>query len=233
MFGSDPAGPILMSLPAGEPAAGPWCGVRIPELMRLVYDAGGGPTGRPFVLAVDGRGGSGKTTLAECLHRAAVRSAIVHTDDLAWNEPLFAWGHLLANVLEPLRSGDAVRFRPPAWDEHARDGAIEVPADLDLVIVEGTGASQRAAAPLMDAVIWVQADFAEAERRGIERDVVTGANGDREQATAFWRDWMTSELRFLGEQRPWERASLIVAGTFTIALDTEQWAIASPPPVET
>jgi len=220
---------MAMALPAGEPAAGSWQAVRTSELMQLVAAAARVPSGRPRVLAVDGRGGSGKSTLAERLRREATRSVIVHTDGLAWHEPLFGWGHLLARVLEPLRRGEPVRFQPPAWAQHGREGAIEVPACLDLVIVEGTGASQREVAPLVDTAIWVQADFAEAERRGIERDVAEGVNGDREQAIAFWRDWMAAELRFLDEQRPWERADVIVAGTPAIPLGADEWAIARPP----
>ena len=218
-----------MSLPAGEPAAGSWQAVRTSELMQLVATASSVPSGRPRVLAVDGRGGSGKSTLAERLRREATRSALLHTDDLAWHEPLFGWGHLLVLVLKPLHRGEPVRFQPPAWAQHGRQGAIEVPGGLDLVIVDGTGASQREVAQLMDAAIWVQADFAEAERRGIERDVAEGVNGDREQAIAFWRDWMAAEMRFLDEQRPWERADVIVAGTPTIPLDADEWAVAWPP----
>jgi uridine kinase len=222
-------GGVAMSLPAGEPAAGSWQAVRTSELMQLVAAAAGVPSGRPRVLAVDGRGGSGKSTLAERLHGEAARSALLHTDDLAWHEPLFGWGYLLARVLEQLHRGEPVRFRPPAWARHGRQGAIEVPAGLDLVIVEGTGASQREVAQLVDAAIWVQADFTEAERRGIERDVAEGINGDREQAIAFWRAWMAAELRFLDEQRPWERADVIVAGTPTIPLGADEWAVGSPP----
>jgi hypothetical protein len=39
-----------------------------------------------------------------------------------------------------------------------RRGSLEIPADTSLVIVEGTGASQRAHRDLVDATVWVQAD---------------------------------------------------------------------------
>jgi hypothetical protein len=110
-----------MSLPAGEPAAASWRAVRTFELMRLVATATRVPNGRPRVLAVDGRGGSGKSTLAERLRREATRSALLHTDDLAWHEQLFGRGHLLVRVLEPLHRGEPVRFKPPAWDELIED----------------------------------------------------------------------------------------------------------------
>ena len=62
-------------------------------------------------------------------------------------------------------------FSPPAWAKHGRDGAIEVRAGLDLVIIEGVGASQRELSDLVDATVWVQSDFAAAETRGIARDL--------------------------------------------------------------
>jgi transposase len=62
---------MAMSLPAGEPAAGSWQAVRTSDLVQLVAVATRVPSGRPRVLAVDGRGGSGKSMLAERLRREA------------------------------------------------------------------------------------------------------------------------------------------------------------------
>jgi uridine kinase len=219
---------MVMSLPAGEPAAGPWRAVRPASLLQLMLAPGLRPNGSVPVLAVDGRSGSGKTTLADRLHRAAPRSVVVHTDDLAWNESFFGWGYLLSQVLAPLRRGEPVRLVPPAWPRHGRTGAIEVPAGLDLVIVEGVGASQREVAPLLDAAIWVQSDFTRAEQRGIERDLAFGGHGGREQTTAFWHEWMAAELPFLDGQRPWERADVIVAGTPATPLGPGELAVAGP-----
>ena len=205
---------MTMSLPPGEPAAGPWRTVSVQDLVDVVRSVTGDPACRPRIVAVDGRGASGKTTLAARLQQHLLHSAVVHTDDLAWHEPLFAWGHLLADgVLRPLRRGEPVSFRPPAWARHGRSGAVQVPAGLEYVLVEGSGASQREHADLVDATIWVQADFAEAERRGIARDVEEGVNGDPDQTVAFWRQWMTEELAFFDRQQPWTRACAVVNGT--------------------
>lgn len=54
-----------------------------------------------------------------------------------------------------------------------------------------------------------------------------GVGGDQEQAVAFWR-LDDGELRFVDEQRPWERAGVIVAGTLTGPLGAGEWAVASP-----
>ncbi len=166
---------------------------------------------RPRVVAVNGRSGSGKSTLADRLAGAA-GGAVVHVDDVAWHAPMFGWSALLAEgVLEPVRRGEAVSYRPPAWEVHGRGGAIEVEASL--VVVEGVGAGRRELAGLIDVLVWVQSDFAEAERRGIARDVASGVNGDAEATTAFWHEWMASEIPFLERDRPWERADFVVAGT--------------------
>ena len=202
-----------MELHDGEPEAGPWRTVALGELVSVLERAAPAATGRPRVVAVDGRGGSGKSTLAAALHAAVPACAVVGTDDVAWHHSFFGWADLLADgVLGPVRRGQGVSYRPPAWDERGRDGAIEVPAGLDLVLVEGTGAGRAELTHLVDAVVWVRCDAIEAERRGIERDVVEGV-GDAEQARRFWDEWQAQEVPFLAAQRPWERACAVVDGT--------------------
>lgn len=219
-----------MSLPAGEPAGGPWRVAPLAELVRLVEDAVGNPVGWPRVVAVDGRSASGKSTLARLLQHAVPASAVVHTDDVAWNHSFFDWAELLARgVLEPVRRGEPVRYRPPGWDAHGRPGAIDGPAGLTLVVVEGVGAGRKELAHLLDTVVWVQSDFAEAERRGIARDITQGVNGDAEESIAFWHDWMAEELAFIERQRPWERACVVVAGTELVAHEAGQVVLAPPP----
>ena len=217
-----------MTLPHGEPPAGLWRAISGDELASLVM--GAAPERHPRIVAIDGRSASGKSTLAGFLHSAIPGSALVHTDDLAWNEPMFGWGHLLADgILAPLRRGEGVTLRPSAWVRLGRQGAIDVPGTTDVVLVEGVGANQREFADLIDFTIWTQSDQAEAERRGIARDIASGVNGDAEQSAAFWHGWMAHETRFLAEERPWERADLIVAGTDVIPLDTGQFAVAAAP----
>lgn len=218
-----------MLLQDEEPEAEGWRPVADAELVQLVLETAGRPQDRPRIVAVDGRGGAGKSTLAALLQTAVPRSAVVATDDLAWNEAWFGWGHLLQGVLETLHHGEAVRLRPPAWVARGREGAVEVPAGLDLVVVEGVGASQREHAALVDLTVWVQSDFAEAERRGIARDIEHGGNGDTEQSIAFWHEWMSHELPFLADQQPWRRAGLVVAGTPVIPLKPGQRAVAPGP----
>ena len=196
------------------------------ELAELVLDAGARESAsRPRLVAVDGRSGSGKSTLAGQLRAAVPGAAVVHTDDVAWHHSFFDWAELLAQgVLEPLRRGESVSFRPPAWRERGRPGAIEVAAGCPLVLLEGVGAGRRELAGLLDAAVWVQADVARAEERGIARD------GGDQAAIDFWHEWQAEELPFLADQRPWERAVAVVSGTPELPHDPHTEVVVAPPP---
>ena len=179
--------------------------------------AGSERTG-PLVVAVDGRSAGGKSTVAGSLARAVRDATVVHKDDVAWNHGFFDWvGLLVGGVLEPLARGEVVAYRPPVWVENQREGAIEVPAGVGVVVIEGVWASRRELEPWLDAAIWVQSDADAARRRGIERDITLGR--DRPEAVAFWDEWMAQEVPFLAADRPWERADLVVCGTPTQPVD--------------
>lgn len=197
-----------MLLGPGEPPAGPWQAVSVDELARRVLARAGDRGDRPRVVAVDGRQGGGKTTLAQRLASAMDGAPIVHTDDVAWFHGFFSWAELMVEgILRPLYAGRSVSYRPPAWADRDRPGAIEVDAGSRVVVVEGVGAARRELMPFVDAVIWVQSDLDEADRRGIARD------GGSQEARDFWYEWAAEEIPFLAEQRPWDRADFVVAGT--------------------
>lgn len=192
----------------GEPVATPWQPRPLARVVADLLDATGATGQQRPVIAIDGRSAGGKSTFAAGVAAAIRGAAVVHTDDVAWWESFFEWDHLLATgVLEPFRRGDVVHYRPPAWDRRDRPGAIEVPADASVLVVEGVGASRRALLPQVDVAVWVQSDAAEARRRGIERD--GGSPADVE----FWDEWDRAEIPFLAADRPWERAALVVCGT--------------------
>ncbi len=200
-----------LTLPDGEPELGPWRAQAWPDVLRDLLAAArakGASSTRPVIVAIDGRSGSGKTTAAQHLTASSPGSTIVHTDDVAWWQSCFDWDALMrTGVLAPVRRGEAVSFRPPAWEARGREGSIEVPAGTTLLVVEGVGSSRRSLAPLLDASVWVQSDYDEANRRGIARDATQGQGPD------FWWDWMAQENPFLLDDRPWERADAVVCGT--------------------
>jgi hypothetical protein len=219
---------VLLCVAPGEPEAGPWRAERLAVVAATVMSSGYGKGAdrRPVVLAVDGRSSSGRTTLAARLQDVVAGSAVVHTDDIAWWHSRFGWADLLiGGILTPARSGRPVSYRPPRWDERQRPGAIEVPADCPLLIIEGVGAARRESARLTDAAIWVQADERETERRNLARVGQPGGS----PTVRRMRDWMAEELPFLAGQRPWEHADLIVCGTPHIPFDPATELVVAPP----
>jgi hypothetical protein len=211
-----------------EPFAGqfePWPLTRLADAVA----SANADSPAPAVVAVDGRGASGKSTLARALASALPAAVVVHTDDVAWHHSFFDWADLmLSGVLAPALAGRAVAYRPPAWDEHGRPGAIEIPAGSRVVLVEGTGAARRELEHLLSFRIWVQSDFFLAERRGIERDIAQGVNGDAREAFAFWHEWQAQEVPFFATDRPWERADLVTCGTPLTDVGPEGVLVARP-----
>ncbi len=204
-----------MRLHPEEPAAGPWRVERIADVVQAFADRAHRYAGRPLVVAIDGRSSSGKTTLAGRVANIIPAAAVVHTDDIAWWHSRFGWADLAVRVLETVHTGEAVSFRPPAWIERGREGAIVVPAHIQLLVVEGVGASREELAHLTDARIWVQSDRQATKQRD-EARVATGET-TREGVTG----WLAEELAFVAARRPWEHADLIVAGTPKLAHDPQ------------
>jgi hypothetical protein len=191
---------MALHLPPEEPEAGPW---------------------RAELLS------SGKTTLAARIGQAVPGSAVIHTDDIAWAHSRFGWADLLIDgLLIPARRGQAVSFRPPRWVEHGRDGSLRVPVGSPLLIIEGAGAGRREAAPLTDALIWVQSDEHEAERRSLARIGQPGGPATE----GHLRAWMAEEIPFNADQRTWERADLVACGTPYIRCDPRTEIVVAPAP---
>jgi len=162
--------------------------------------------------------------LVERLRALVPASEVVHTDDVAWNQAYFDWGELMVeSIPRPLHRGEAVDFRPPAWIAHDRLGTIRVAAGADIVWVEGTGIIREEFAPWIDASIWLQGDLDEQERRLVARD------GDSAAQQHHIAGWLAEELPLMLREQPWQKATIVVAGTAELDHDPDaEIVVASP-----
>jgi Cytidylate kinase len=166
--------------------------------------------GKTRLISVDGPAGSGKTTVAERLaaraSARALRTRVLHMDDLydGWDGATRGFALLRDHVLARIAEGQEGRYRRFDWDANAYAELHLVPADLDLLIVEGVTSADRGADEWTSLIIWVEVSNALRLDRGIERD--GEALRDR------WLDWMRWERDHFAEQRTRGRAGLIVDG---------------------
>ncbi|TVL93234.1 uridine kinase [Streptomyces sp. SAJ15] len=138
------------------------------------------------LVAVDGHAGSGKTTFANRLAAALGGAPVLHTDDFATHEELFAWaGRLRGQVLEPLARGGTARYA--AYDWVARRFADEVrelrPAPV--ILIEGVGSGRRALRPYLALLLWMELPADAAWARGERRD--------GPDLSDFWEGWRRAE----------------------------------------
>ncbi|MFK0009567.1 aminodeoxychorismate synthase component I [Paenarthrobacter sp. NPDC090520] len=150
-------------------------------------------TPAPVIIAVDGRSGAGKTTLAVELAarlREHHKVSLFHLEDIypGWNGLATGIERYVDTVLVPLRDGQAAEWVSWDWENHA-DGRAQVTLPAEIVIVEGVGAAAEAARPMLDAVVWVESPGEDRRRRALDRD-----GGTYEP---FWDTWAAQEDAWL------------------------------------
>lgn len=163
-------------------------------------------TPAPVIIAIDGRSGAGKTTLAIEL-AARLRNhhkvALFHLEDIypGWNGLTAGVERYVATVLAPLRRGEPATWVSWDWENHY-DGDARVTLPAEIVIVEGVGAAAAAARPLLDAVVWADSPEHERRTRALERDGQT--------YEPYWDQWAAQEAEFLASDNVLEHADIRV-----------------------
>jgi uridine kinase len=159
-------------------------------------------TGGTRVVAVDGRSGAGKTSLAAAL-RDRFHAPVVSLEDLygGWDGLEHGIDLLVAAVLEPLAAGQAARVPRYDWvaGQWAEPKVLEPP---DILIVEGVGAGARRAAAFESVLVWLEVPAPARKKRALDRDGATLA--------PYWDQWAAQEDLMLARDRTPNRADIVI-----------------------
>jgi anthranilate synthase component 1/para-aminobenzoate synthetase len=170
------------------------------------------------IIAVDGRSGAGKTTLAlelAALLRRHHSVSLFHLEDIypGWDGLSDGVERYVSTVLTPLAQGRPAHWTPWDWDSGtwtaADDAGSRTTAVADVVLVEGVGAAHAAARELLDVVVWVDAPAPQRRRRALERD------GDA--YTPFWDRWAAQEDVLFAAGDVAAAADIVVDGSRGVA----------------
>ena len=109
--------------------------------------------GNTKIIAIDGHGGSGKTTLERPLANT-LKAESVDTDDFAsWDNPKDWWPLLIDRVLKPITYGAKTLSYPRSqwWEGHHPEPVIDQPVTPTMVL-EGVSSLRREFRPYISYV---------------------------------------------------------------------------------
>jgi len=173
------------------------------------------------VVAIDGRGGAGKSSLARDLVKRLPKSAHVEHD---WfhlpkahviDANRFDHVRLISEVILPFRSGaKKLSFARYNWGYLAGipDGFHEMPTtieDKEVLILEGCETLHLTLVPHLDLRVWVDTDPTVALSRGIRRDI-DEYKLDPDTVNASWKEWSAWEAESLARDDRRARAAILI-----------------------
>ena len=166
---------------------------------------------RPFVVAIDGPGCCGKSTLTELLVEL-LDVAVLATDDFHEHRgfirepdaplPYRRWT-ALCDAVDLLAQGKAAIFQPIDWSDCSLGAAITV-EPRHVLVVDGIGSLHRDISSRADLKIWVDGSARDRMNRTTRRE-------GRDMASE-WAPYVILEQRYLATCKPWRHADVFVAG---------------------
>lgn len=178
---------------AEEPASGTPTGLAATGSATTgLATTGSAAARRTFIVAIDGRSGAGKTTLAGKLEKElreeGIAAAAIEVESFigGWNGLIDGVEAVAAQILEPVRSRGRATARMWDWNRGAWAEEVRIPPSgpVDVLILTGCGAASAPCRPFVDLAVWVELD----EKRRRER--VARREGDPGR---WWRMWAEQE----------------------------------------
>ena len=171
-----------------EPASGTPTDSGMPTASGTPTDSGkptasGTPTdstaSRPtFVVAIDGKSGAGKTTLAGKLEKElceeGIAAAAIEVESFigGWNGLIDGVEAVASRILEPVRSRGSATARSWDWKRGAWADEVRIPQSgpVDVLILTGCGAASAPCRPFVDVAVWLELDEERRRKRVARRE---------------------------------------------------------------
>lgn len=168
--------------------------------------------GNTQFIAIDGHGGSGKSTLSEILAKK-FGAEIIHTDDFAgWDNPENWWPLVIERIFEPIKNGATILSYPRSkwWETHNPEPVANQPVTC-IMILEGVSSLRKEFRPYISFGIFVDTPEEVCLRRGFERDKGQDGKSD-EEIKRMWQQWYEKEEVYMKRDDPKDHADLVVNG---------------------
>lgn len=172
---------------------------------------------KTMLIGIDGRGGAGKSTLADAIKKVdKANVSIVHMDDFykttlqrkkSCNSIGGLWdcNRVKEQVLVPLYNNTPTKYQIYDWELDSLTEWRDIPTG-GVVIIEGCYSLCMELRCFFDFKIWVETPYSLRIFRGIQRD--------GEEKRSLWENvWMPAEEHYIKVQKPQEVADYIIDGT--------------------
>lgn len=176
------------------------------------------PKHKTMIVGVDGRGGAGKSTLANKLKNNLENCQIIQMDDFYLSSEKrkngadfnFDWKRLESEVLIPLESDGSTKYQRYDWNKDALAEWHNI-LNRGIIIIEGCYSIRKELAKYYDLTIWMEIDKEKAIERGIKRDIENEKPIDVEQKINRWKnDYQPLEDKYIKEHNPESYADVVI-----------------------
>lgn len=167
-----------------------------------------------ILIAIDGVGGSGKTTLAVNIQNNVDNCGVIQLDD--FYSPVLKAPDILRlkeQVLLPLRAKQDAKYQIYDWKTDSLSDWHWL-SPKGIIIFEGVYALHKVIREYYDLKIWIEYPAELGFIRGIKRDLM----GDGVDHSDKWKNiWMPQEAKYISEQNPRNSADFVIYGNKIIS----------------
>ena len=169
-----------------------------------------------FTIAIDGPGGSGKSTFANTLGGYLPNCEVIQFDEfyIPESDPMiigsnFDWKRLINQVLLPFKNTSTCKYQIYDWNTNTLNEWKKI-ENSKYIIIEGVTASRLELREYIDFIIFINVPYEIGLARGIERDGI-------EIKEKWVNNWMPREKNYLESliHKPKDNADLVIDGTYS------------------